>query len=853
MPDMSANDGSSGSRKGDVGISSPTSTSKEGHATNDTSPALPEGLYVCCSKCQCRTPLPPDEKLAEATCSSCGSKLSFVANQTQDWSTSSGEGVTPHKNIGHFELIELLGSGGFGAVWKARDLQLDRLVAVKVPHKGQLNLAEIERFLREARAAAQVRHPNIVSVHEVGLADDFVYIVSDFIEGLSLDNWLVGQRPGNRESARLCIKVAEALHRAHEQGIIHRDLKPGNILIDLAGEPHITDFGLAKRETTEATMTIEGQVFGTPAYMSPEQARGQGHAADRRTDIYSLGAILFELLTGEHPFRGSVQMLLKQVIEDEPPSPRKFDSRVPRDLETICLKCLQKEPASRYDTAQALADELTRFLAGKPILARPVGRPERFVRWCRRNPLVAASATVALVCLLFGLAATTIGYIRTSLALDEAHRAQARSDESLKQARDAVDELFTRVSEDALLDAPGMQPLRRDLLKRAQNYYEKFLTQSEGDESLRDELAKAHFRVGLITEKIESPGKAIPSYQRARDIQTQLVDDEPNQPERLKALGDTLNAIGHALHKQQQPEQAMKAYTAAIDVRKRLAEQSPDTFEYQRTLANTYMNIALVKKEEGELSQAGKYMEQSQQIREKLLAAGQDTPKLRRDYAMGCFNLARLACDGRDADAAEAALEKARRLFAELAKGPRPDIDASNMLATCCCKQADLLCFKKQLDEALALYEQARDVLEQLVEKNPTVTEYQVSAAEVFISIAQVEKERGNPDKSLAAFDRAASLLIPLVDALAEDARYRRNLIVALCTVGELHAERDRRAEMLQVLKTLHEHLRRIVAQSPSAGIAQKQFEMTKTAIEHLKAAAEGDVPADGREKSVEE
>jgi tetratricopeptide (TPR) repeat protein len=843
MTEASAGDGLSRSEKGGVDAASPKSTSVEGHALDDTSgaPAVPpQALYICCANCHCRSPLPPDEQLAEATCSSCGSKLSLVADQTQDWSTSDGEAATPRKSIGHFELIELLGSGGFGAVWKARDLQLDRLVAVKIPHKGRLNLAEIERFLREARAAAQVRHPNIVSVHEVGLADEFVYIVSDFIEGLSLDNWLTGQRPSYRDSARLCVKVGDALHRAHQQGIIHRDLKPGNILIDLAGEPHITDFGLAKRETSEATMTMEGQVFGTPAYMSPEQAKGQGHAADRRTDIYSLGAILFELLTGEHPFRGSVQMLLKQVIEDEPPSPRKFDGRVPRDLETICLKCLQKEPASRYDTAQTLSEELTRFLAGRPILARPVGRLERFGRWCRRNPLVALSSAVAVVCLLFGLAAATVGYVRTSLALEEARQSQARAEESLQQARQAVDDLFTRVSEDTLLKTPGMQPLRRDLLKRAQSYYEKFLTQGEHDESLRDELAKAHFRVGLITEEIESPGKAIPSYETARDIQAQLVGGEPTNPDRLKALGDTLNAIGHALHKQQRPEQALRAYAAAIGVRKRLAEQAPDTTEFQRTLANTYMNIGLVKKEKADLAEARKSMEQAQRIRENLLAAGQDDAKLRRDYAMGCFNLAMLACASHDVDAAQAALEKARQLFAALVQGARPDIDASYMLAVCCRKQADILCDKKRYDEALGLYAQSRDVLEQLAEKNPTVTEYQVGAAEVFISIAQIEREQGKSDKSLAAFDRAASLLAPLVNDLAEDARYRRNLIVALCTIGELHPEPKRRGEVLHVLEVLHEHLRRIVAQSPNAAIARGQFEMTKAAIGHLKAPIDG-------------
>jgi tetratricopeptide (TPR) repeat protein len=834
MTEASGGDPLSRSQRGGANASSPPPTAADTHVqanVSDTPSVLSGDLYVRCSHCHCRSPLPPESQLAEATCSLCGSKLSLATDQTQDWSACNGTATMPHKSIGHFELIELLGSGGFGAVWKARDLQLDRLVAVKIPHKGQLSLTEIERFLREARAAAQVRHPNIVSVHEVGLADQFVYIVSDFIEGISLDNWLVDQRPSYRDSARLCAKVSEALHHAHQQGIIHRDLKPGNILIDRAGEPHITDFGLAKRETSEVTMTMEGQVFGTPAYMSPEQAKGQGHAADRRTDIYSLGAILFELLTGEHPFRGSVQMLLKQVIEDEPPSPRKFDGRVPRDLETICLKCLQKEPSSRYDTAQALGDELDRFLAGKPILARPVGRLERFVRWCRRNPLVAGSATMAVVCLLFGLAAATIGYVRTSLALEE-------SRQSLQQARQAVDELFTRVSEDALLNQPGMQPLRRDLLRRARDYYEKFLKQRQGDTSLRDESAMAQFRVGLITEEIESPGKAIPIYEAARDVQTELVAGEPTNPDRLKALGDTLNAMGRALHKQQQPERALKAYAAAIDARKRLAEQSPDKMEFQRTLANTYMNIGLVQKEkEGDRTEARKSMEQAQAIRNKLLAAGQHDTKLRRDFAMGCFNLAMLASAGNDVDAAEAALENARQLFTALVKDAPSDIDASYVLAVCCRKQADILCDKKRYDEALSLYTQAREVLEQLAEKNPSVTEYQVGAAEVFISIAQMEQEQGHSDRSLAAFDRATSLLTPLVNDLAEDSRYRGNLIIAACTVGELHPEPARRAEVLHVLKTLHEHLRQTVARSPDATIAREQFETTKAAIEHLKAS----------------
>ena len=306
------------------------------------------------------------------------------------------------QRIGRFELVHRIGAGASGEVWKANDPRLQRTVAIKIPRVRLPSENELSRFLREGRAAAQLKHANIVPVYEVDRDGDTAYIVSALIAGEDLRAWMRHSQPSETSAAELCRQLADALQHAHQQGVIHRDLKPGNVIIDEFGHPHIADFGLAKWVDDGREITLDGQLLGTPAYMSPEQARGEAATADARTDVYALGVLLYELLTRRCPFAGGQAAVVHQIIHNEPQRPRTLNQNIPRDLETICLKAMEKEASCRYASAQAMAVDLHRFLLGEPILARPQGFFERHVKRIRRRPLRAATTLLAVLVLSLG-------------------------------------------------------------------------------------------------------------------------------------------------------------------------------------------------------------------------------------------------------------------------------------------------------------------------------------------------------------------------------------------------------------------------------------------------------------------
>jgi WD40 repeat protein/tetratricopeptide (TPR) repeat protein len=341
----------------------------------------------------------PDDSHAESVRSEAAVKKDLTIAETPDAPGVSPSESTP-PSIPGFEIVRELGRGGMGVVYLAWQSRLDRLVALKVVLAGgHAGKAERDRFQTEALAVARLQHPNIIQVYEVGEYDGRPYLALEYIDGGSLAQRLVGTPQPPAQAAALIETLARALASAHRRGVIHRDLTPGNILLGQDGVPRITDFGLAKLLVGGGpTQTGSGDILGTPSYMAPEQARGKAKQVTASVDIYALGALLYELLTGRPPFRGETLLeTLEQVLHQEPLSLIRLQSKVPRDLETITLKCLEKDPGRRYPTAEALADDLNRFLAHKAISARPIGTVERAVKWARRQPTLAA--LVGVICL----------------------------------------------------------------------------------------------------------------------------------------------------------------------------------------------------------------------------------------------------------------------------------------------------------------------------------------------------------------------------------------------------------------------------------------------------------------------
>jgi len=508
-----------------------------------------------------------------------------------------------------YEILGELGRGGMGVVYKARQQALNRTVALKMilagSHAGPSALA---RFLKEAETIAHLKHPNVVQVYEYGNFGGMPYFSLEYLEGGSLAEKIKGEPQEPRQSAEMVRTLAGAIQAAHEQGIVHRDLKPANVLLAADGTPKITDFGLAKQG--DSAMTATGDVMGTPSYMAPEQAEGKIKQVGPAADVYALGAILYTLLTGRPPFMGtSTWDTLQMVSGHEAVPPSKLHLKVPRDLETICLKCLEKEPAKRYGSAQALADDLRRFQNREPILARPISRPDRFWRWCRRKPVV-AGLVAALVLVLAGsfvgvtmlwlhaedqriaaekanenaqnLAAVaqkqkTIADEKSRLAQAEAEKAKREANKALRTAQVLI-EMFQAADPLGLDGIPTLRPpgggklMALDILKGGAK---KVLKDLNGEP---DTQAKLLDSIGNVFCTLGHTEEARPLLQKALDLRRKLLPAD--HPE----LAATLHNLGWLHHQTGDYPSANRFYREALAIRRKHAKDEP--FPLSVTLFN---------------------------------------------------------------------------------------------------------------------------------------------------------------------------------------------------------------------------------------------------------------------------
>jgi tetratricopeptide (TPR) repeat protein len=714
-----------------------------------------------------------------------------------------------------YEVLAVLGRGGMGVVYKARHLRLERIVALKrLRYTEDASAEQRERFQAEARAVARLQHPHIVQVFEVGEHDGAPYMALECCTGGSLAGKLDGTPWEAASAARLAQTLAVAMHAAHRSGVVHRDLKPANILLQghqgedssedgafriSDFEPKVTDFGLAKRLDDPSGRTPSGAVLGTPSYMAPEQAEG-GKQVGPAADVYSLGAILYELLVGRPPFKAaSVLETLHQVKHQEPVSPAQVQPLVPRDLETICLKCLEKDPARRYATAADLAEDLRCFLAGEPIRARPIGALERLGRWGRRNPAISTLAATTVVILLTG---TTVALYfafqaRTRLGLVEAEqqrtaaerdRAQANlelAETNLRLARQAVDDYSLKVSNDPRLREKFL-PLRKELLQTVVPFYEKLLAHTENDPRVKAELGRTCSSLGLIMAEIGEKDKAITRYQQAREVFTRLSADHPEQADYRALLAQADHHLGVAYLAMGKSAEATETLQRALDQRNKLVAEHPEERQYQAELAASYFELANVARNTGKTHQAEAAYKEILTIRKRLAEEHPEDPSCLQAVGATYNNLATLYRDMNKLPEATEAYEDGMKVRKRLASEHRESTTYTADLAASQFNLGIIYSETSKKAEAALAYKEAVALFKRLTEQHPENARYRNLLARSFDCQGNLYKAMGKKADAAKAHGAAQAQFEQLAAEHPDILDYITDLGGCYCNLGHL-------------------------------------------------------------------
>jgi serine/threonine-protein kinase len=717
--------------------------------------------------------------------------------------------------------------GGLGEVFVAQDEELHREVALKRIQSRYAGLAESRRrFLLEAEITGRLEHPGVVPVH--GLVQDEhgePYYAMRFIQGESLDDALrrfheADRRPGRDEGERRLelrqllgrfVAVCNTIAYAHSRGILHRDLKPGNIMLGKYGETLVVDWGLAKtlpraaaaraggEETplpisgAEATGTQMGRALGTPVYMSPEQAAGRWDVVRETSDIYSLGATLYALLTGQPPVQGGdAKEVMDKVRRGVVAAPRQVNPRVSAALDAVCRKAMAREPERRYATALELAQEVERWLADEPVRAYREPRLARLARWGRRHRAITAGAAALLVtavlALGFGLWAVRQEQARTAAAKEQA-------EERFGLAQDAVNHYLNQVTEDKQLKEKDFYALRKKLLAAAVPFYEQLARAKAGDPEQEVARARAYHRLGHLRRQIGEPEAAQADYEQTRAILTQLAADFPDVPQYRHELARNCNDLGVTLASQGNLAEAEAAYRQAIALQEKLVADSPTVMDYRHNLAKHCSALGNLLAAQGKRPEAEAAFRRALALEEQLAAAFTAVPEYRREVARTQLNLGVVLADlGKPAEA-EAVFRRARDVQQQLADDFPGLPELRQELAGSHNNLGILLYGLGKRAEAEEAFRQSLSLLERLAAEFPSVPDYAVELGRGYANFGKVVGETGQVAASVDWFARACTTLRPVVAKEPRLVEARRDLRTAYWGRANALAQLNRHAE----------------------------------------------------------
>ena len=736
-----------------------------------------------------------------------------------------------------YTLTRLHAQGGIGQVWLARDSSLGREVALKeLRPERAANPALWSRFLQEAKITGQLEHPGIVPVYELARRerDEQPFYTMRFVRGRTLseairafhENRVAGQAGplDQRTLLNAFVGVCNAVAYAHARGVVHRDLKSSNVVLGDYGEVVVLDWGLAKivggadqyADTPPIVLdpdcapenTVAGQVLGTPAYMAPEQAAGRLDLVDHRSDIYGLGAILYELLVGQPPFTGAdSQEVLRKVCSEGPRPPRQMLGGVAPALEAISLRALAKNRADRFATAGELAADVQRWLADEPVKTYREPFPVRLGRWTRRHKAWVASAAALL---LMGTIASSVGAILISQEKERAEAARTRAEENFQLARDAVDRYYTQVSESKLLNVPRLQPLRKELLESAGQFYEEFVKKRSDDPTVRSDLGNAYLRIASITSDIGSKRRAIDVGQKALAVYGQLAEERKDEPAYLRGLARTHTSLGTWYQATSQVDLAKQALLQASALQEQLVKIHPADAQYQSDLAVTQSYLGSLYRKVRQMDQAEASYQRAREITERLVRDYPLVPRHHHELAINCLNLGYIYFETQRASQVEAVFEQARTIETALTNA-HPDVsEYQRQLAAI---QNDLGFFfsvAQQAAKAESAYHAALAIYERLTRDYPEVTDYQNQRAKTYLNLTTLFGSMGKRAEELAACQQALAIYQHLAqvhpdvpDYQNEWAKCFNNLAVIYHLANQAEQAEDSYQQALEIWKPL--------------------------------------------------